>query len=53
MDSIYLKTKNKRTTGQKHGDLRVELLREGLSLLDIHGIQRVTIRAVARNAGVY
>jgi AcrR family transcriptional regulator len=28
------------------------LLREGLTLLDIHGVEGVTIRAVARNAGV-
>ena len=52
MDGVYLKTKQKRTAGQKHGDLRMELLREGLTLLDIQGIEGVTIRAVARNAGV-
>lgn len=52
MDSVYLKTKQKRTAGQKHGDLRFELLREGLTLLDTQGIEGVTIRAVARNAGV-
>lgn len=42
----------KRTAGQKHGDLRMELLREGLILLDKEGADGVTIRAVARNAGV-
>jgi AcrR family transcriptional regulator len=52
MDSVNLKTKPKRTAGQKHGDLRMALLREGLTLLDIHGAEGVTIRAVARNAGV-
>lgn len=52
MDSVNLKTKQKRTAGQKHGDLRLELLREGLTLLDSQGIEGVTIRAVARNAGV-
>ncbi len=52
MDGVYLKSKMKRTAGQKHGDLRAELLREGLKLLDIHGVNGVTIRAVARNAGV-
>lgn len=52
MDGVYLKTIMKRTVGQKHGDLRMELLREGLKLLDTEGIEGVTIRAVARNAGV-
>ena len=52
MDGVNLKTKQKRTAGQKHGDLRMELLREGLLLLDNEGIEGVTIRAVARNAGV-
>ncbi len=52
MDNVNLKIKQKRTAGQKHGDLRMELLREGLTLLDIQGIEGVTIRAVARNAGV-
>lgn len=52
MDGVYLKAKQKRTVGQKHGDLRAELLREGLALLDIQGVEGVTIRAVARNAGV-
>jgi AcrR family transcriptional regulator len=52
MDSVNLITKRKRTAGQKHGDLRMELLREGLALLDSQGIESVTIRAVARNAGV-
>jgi AcrR family transcriptional regulator len=52
MDGVNLKIKAKRTAGQKHGDLRMALLREGLTLLDIHGAEGVTIRAVARNAGV-
>lgn len=52
MDGVYLKVKQKRTAGQKHGDLRMALLREGLKLLDVQGIEGVTIRAVARNAGV-
>lgn len=52
MDSVNMKVKQKRTAGQKHGDLKMELLREGLALLDAHGVEGVTIRAVARNAGV-
>jgi len=52
MDSVNLKAKQKRTAGQKHGDLRMELLKEGLALLDSQGVEGVTIRAVARNAGV-
>jgi len=52
MDAVNLKSKRKRTAGQKHGDLRMVLLREGLTLLDSQGIEGVTIRAVARNAGV-
>ena len=52
MDGVYLKTKQKRTAGQKHGDLRMALIREGLALIDEKGIEGVTIRAVARNAGV-
>ena len=52
MDGVNLKVKRKRTAGQKHGDRRMELLREGLALLDAHGVEGVTIRAVARNAGV-
>lgn len=52
MDGVYLKAQKKRTAGQKHGDLRMELLRQGLALLDSEGIEAVSIRAVARNAGV-
>lgn len=52
MDAVNMKIKQKRSAGQKHGDLRMELLREGLALLDTQGIEGVTIRAVARNAGV-
>jgi len=52
MDSVNLKTQQKRKAGQRHGDLRAELLREGIKLLDTQGVQGVTIRAVARNAGV-
>lgn len=52
MDSVNLKAKQKRTAGQKHGDLRLVLLQEGLKLLDTQGIEGITIRAVARNAGV-
>jgi AcrR family transcriptional regulator len=52
MDGVNLKAKQKRTAGQKHGDLRMELLREGLTLLDVQGVEGVTIRAVARKAGV-
>ena len=52
IDGVNLKAEQKRTAGQKHGDLRVELLREGLKLLDTQGIKGITIRAVARNAGV-
>lgn len=35
-----------------HGDLRTALLQAGLTLLDAEGIDAVTIRAVAREAGV-
>ena len=52
MDDVNLKKTDKRTAGQKHGDLRTALLSEGLVLLDNEGIESVTIRAVARNAGV-
>jgi AcrR family transcriptional regulator len=52
MDGVNLKATQKRTAGQKHGDLRMELLREGLTLLDVQGVEGVTIRAVARKAGV-
>lgn len=52
MDGVNLKKSDKRTAGQKHGDLRSALLSEGLILLDNEGIESVTIRAVARNAGV-
>jgi AcrR family transcriptional regulator len=52
MDGINFKMQEKRSAGQKHGDLRSELLREGMMLLDDQGIESVTIRAVARNAGV-
>jgi AcrR family transcriptional regulator len=52
MDSVNLKVKQHRTAGQKHGDLKMELLKEGLTLLDAQGVEGVTIRAVARNAGV-
>ena len=52
MDGVNLKKYKKRTAGQKHGDLRTELLGEGLKLLDSQGIESVTIRAVARKVGV-
>jgi len=52
MDGVNLSARKKRTAGQKHGDLRIALLREGLALLDTKGVDGVTIRAVARNAGV-
>jgi AcrR family transcriptional regulator len=52
MDGVNMKSKHKRTVGQKHGDLRLEMLREALCLLDKQGIEGVTIRAVARNVGV-
>jgi AcrR family transcriptional regulator len=52
MDGVNLEKHKKRTAGQKHGDLRTELLREGMKLLDSQGIESVTIRAVARKAGV-
>ena len=47
-----LKTKSKRSAGQKHGNLRMELLHEGLKLIDNQGLEGFSIRAVARNAGV-
>lgn len=47
-----MKLKQKLSVGQKHGNLRNELINEGLLLLDKKGIEGVTIRAVARNAGV-
>lgn len=52
MDGVNMSEKQKRTAGQKHGDLRAVLLEEGLLLLDANGVEGVTIRAVARNAGV-
>jgi AcrR family transcriptional regulator len=52
MDGVYMELKQRRTVGQKHGDLRKELLKQGLLLLDNTGIEGATIRAVARNAGV-
>lgn len=52
MDGVNLKSEQKRTAGQKHGALKEALLREGIALLDVQGIEAVTIRAVARNAGV-
>lgn len=52
MDGVNLKAQEKRSAGQKHGDLRRELLREGLILLDNQGVDSVTIRAVARKVGV-
>lgn len=52
MDGVYMELKHRRTVGQKHGDLRKELLKQGLLLLDNKGIEGATIRAVARNAGV-
>jgi AcrR family transcriptional regulator len=52
MDGVNLKAQKKRTAGQKHGGLREALLQEGLALLDTEGVDGVTIRAVARNAGV-
>ncbi|MEQ9518402.1 MAG: TetR/AcrR family transcriptional regulator [Parvibaculum sp.] len=35
-----------------HGQLRAELLKAGLALLDGEGVDAVTVRAVARSAGV-
>jgi|SRR5690554_145478 len=52
MDGVNFNMQRKRTAGQKHGDLRMELLREGLILLDNRGVEGVTIRAVARKVGV-
>ena len=52
MDGVNLRADQKRTPGQKHGDLRMALLNEGLALLDSEGVEGVTIRAVARNTGV-
>ena len=52
MDGVNLKRQEKRTAGQKHGDLRMALLQAGLKLLDTQGIEGVTIRAVARDVGV-
>jgi AcrR family transcriptional regulator len=52
MDGVNMEKNKKRTAGQKHGDLRTELLREGIKLLDSQGIEGVTIRAVARKVGV-
>lgn len=39
-------------TGYHHGDLRAALLSAALTLLDEGGVEAVTIRAVARAAGV-
>ncbi|MEY3210686.1 MAG: hypothetical protein RIT28_1167 [Pseudomonadota bacterium] len=41
-----------RSVGQHHGDLRAELLRAALDLLHAGGVEALTLRAVARRAGV-
>ena len=41
-----------RSVGQHHGDLRAGLLRAALELLHEGGVEALTLRAVARRAGV-
>jgi AcrR family transcriptional regulator len=52
MDNVNMKEKSHRSAGQKHGNLKAALIQEALSLLDEQGIESVTIREVARRAGV-
>lgn len=54
MDGVNIMAKNsvKRGAGHKHGNLREELLREAMQLLDEKGVEAVTVREVARRASV-
>ena len=45
-------TVSTRSVGQHHGDLRASLLRAALELLHEGGVEALTLRAVARRAGV-
>jgi hypothetical protein len=47
MNVVNIDTKKKIAGGQKHGDFRMEQFQEGLTLLDIYGIESVTIRSLA------
>ncbi len=49
MDTVYM---NSKTNAYHHGNLRAELLNAAMSILDESGIEAVTIRQVARKAGV-
>lgn len=46
------KRKRSRTDSYHHGDLRAALVREARNLLESEGIKAVSLRAVAREAGV-
>jgi AcrR family transcriptional regulator len=54
MDDVNMNqpTSGKSPRGYHHGDLRRELLAAALKLLDVGGIDAVTVRAVAREANV-
>lgn len=49
MDTVYM---NIKSNTYHHGNLRAELLKAAMSILDESGIEAVTIRQVARKAGV-
>ena len=49
MDTVYMTSK---TNAYHHGNLRAELLNAAMGILDESGIEAVTIRQVARKAGV-
>ncbi len=49
MDTVYM---NPKSNAYHHGNLRAELLNAAMDILDESGIEAVTIRQVARKAGV-
>ena len=49
MDAVYM---NAKSSTYHHGNLREELLKAAMGILDESGIEAVTIRQVARKAGV-
>jgi len=49
MDTVYM---NSKPNAYHHGNLRAELLNAAMDILDESGIEAVTIRQVARKAGV-
>ena len=50
--NIMVKSSLKRGVGHKHGNLREELIRVAMQLLDENGVEAVTVREVARRASV-